>query len=175
MVKKKEIDVKIKIAIISGIFLVIAYGISAYLGSPLADTQWKERPIADFSFGNMDGIPYDKLPMNEGIYYVDIMMENRGGSDAKLTLIAQGTNTKVRIGDVGDFDYQHILIFTKKVSPVLKYPIYLIPDENAQEITIGLSYEVADQNPMFQEINLYTPVLLTYNKTSDGYVLIDKR
>lgn len=38
----KKIDVRIKIAIISGIFLVSAYGIAAYLQSPLADTQFQE-------------------------------------------------------------------------------------------------------------------------------------
>lgn len=51
MVKKKGIDLKIKIAIISGIVAIIV----GYLGSPLADSQWKERPIADFSFGDRMG------------------------------------------------------------------------------------------------------------------------
>ncbi|MCJ8306180.1 MAG: hypothetical protein HRU07_03920 [Nitrosopumilus sp.] len=172
---KKQTDVKIKIAIITGIFIVIAYVASAYVGSPVMDTQWKERPIADFSFGNMDGFPYEKLPVKNGQYYVDIVMINRGGSDAKLTLIIQGTNTKVRLGDVGDFNYQHMLPFTKKVSSTVTYPIYLIPDENTNQFTIQLSYEESDKIPMFQEINLFSPLLLTYEKTENGYVLIDQQ
>ena len=66
MARKKKMDVKIQIAIISGIFLVMAYGISAYVSSPLADTQWKERPIADFSFGNIDDLPLDELSIKDG-------------------------------------------------------------------------------------------------------------
>lgn len=52
--------------------------------------------------------------MKDGEYYVDIVMENRGGSDAKLTLMTIGTNTKVRLGDIGDFNYEHSMPFTKK-------------------------------------------------------------
>ena len=175
LAKKKQTDVKIKIAIITGIFIVIAYVASAYVGSPIMDTQWKERPIADFSFGNFEDMSYEKLPFKNGQYYVDIVMINRGGSDAKLTLIVQGINTKVRMGSVGDFNYQHILPFTKKVSSTVTYSIYLIPDENTNQFTVQLSYEESNEVPIFQEINLFSPLSLTYEKIKDEFVLIDQQ
>ena len=76
MAKKKQTDVKIKIAIISGIFLVMAYGISAYVGSPIMDTQWKERAIANVSFGDNDEFPKSILQQKEGEFFIDIVLVN---------------------------------------------------------------------------------------------------
>jgi len=48
--RKKKQDVAITVAVIAAIAGIIG----AYLQSPLADTQWKERPIVDASFGIFD-------------------------------------------------------------------------------------------------------------------------
>ena len=167
MARKKKQDLAITIAIIGAIGAIIA----GYYQGPLADSQWKERPIADISLGSKD-LPNTVLQKQNDQYFVPIVLENRGKSDAKTVLVAYGTSTKVRIGEYGDWTYQYTLPFIIKPDPSTKiYPLYVLPDENTNSFTVTLSTQIADQPTPFQEINLFRPTSLTYEKTEDGYIL----
>ena len=180
MAKKKDIDVKIKIAIITGIFLVIAYGISAYLGSPLVDTQWKERPIVEVSFGDL-GIshPKEKLQDDEDVYFVDIMTRNRGVSDGKIFVTITGNNATVNFDKNNNFESTTSLRYTisslsKNYTTVFP-PIYVIPNANTETFSIEMIVTEDSFKPLNQELNVYKPTVLTYKKLNEMYELIDER
>ncbi|MBL4654131.1 MAG: hypothetical protein JKY53_14900 [Flavobacteriales bacterium] len=176
MAKKKDMDVKIKIAIITGIFSVLALGISGYVSSPIADTQWKERPIADVSFGNNDKFPKSTLQSKDGEFFIDIVMENSGKSNAKTVFVASGENTMVRIGAFTDWGYDVVLPFTIKPDPFEKqYPLYVMPDEDVTSFRVGISLETHDKTPPFQEITAFSPTVLTFEKHDGQFVLINQR
>ena len=176
MPKKKQIDVKIKIAIISGIFLVIAFVASSYVSSSSEDTQSKEPPIAHISFGNNREFPKSILQNEGGEFYVDVIMENRGINDAKTIFVANGNNAKVRIGTLTDWSYQHTLPFTSKPDPFQKkYPLYVLPDNGTSSFTVMLSLDTPDQISQFQEIALYHPTVLTFEKDGEQFVLTEQR
>lgn len=176
MAKKKDMDVKVKIAIITGVFSVIALGISGYVSSPIADTQWKERPIADVSFGNNGEFPKSVLQSKDGEFYIDIVMENSGDANAKTVFVATGENVKVKIGKISNWSYQNILPFTIKPDSFEKmYPLYVMPDENATSFSVVFSLEIPDQTPPFQEITLFSPTILTFEKDGEQFVLVDQR
>ena len=172
----KKIDVKIKIAIISGIFLVIAFAGLSYVGISSEDTQSKETPIANISFGNNREFPKSTLQNEGGEFYVDVIMENRGNNDAKTIFIVNGNNAKVRIGTLTDWNYQHTLPFTSTPDPFQKkYPLYVMPDNGASSFTVMLSLETPDQVSQFQEIALYHPTILTFEKDGEQFVLTEQR
>ena len=176
MVRKKSTDVKIKIAIISGIFLVIAYGISSYLQSPLANTQYENRPIVDLSLGKNGKFPYAEIQKNEAGYYIEIFITNRGKSDGKTTFAVQGTNARVRIGEIGSFDYYQTLQHVLTADPTIRAStIYVLPDEGSSTFSIGFSIQENQQSPAFQEVNIFRPTFLVFENQNGVYKLIDQR
>lgn len=176
MVRKKSTDAKIKIAIISGIFLVIAYGISSYLQSPLANSQYENRPIVDLSLGKDGKFPYAELQKNEAGYYVEIFISNRGKTDGKTTLAVQGTNARVRLGEIGSFDYYQTLQYVLTADPTIRAStVYVIPDEGSPTFSIGFSTQEGQQSPAFQELNVFRPTFLVFENQNGVYKLIDQK
>ncbi len=176
MPKKKQTNVKIKIALISGIFLVIAFMASSYVGSSSEDTQSEESPIANISFGNNAEFPKSILQVEGGDFFVYIIMENRGSNDAKTIFTANGNNAKVRIGTLTDWSYQQTLPFTSKPDLLQKKsPLYVLPDNGASSFTVMISLETPDQISQSQEIALHHPTVLTFEKDGEQFVLIEQR
>ncbi len=103
-------------------------------------------------------------------------MENRGNNDAKTIFIVNGNNAKVRIGTLTYWNYQHTLTFTSKPDLLQKkYPLYVLPDDGASSFTVMLSLETPDQISQFQEIALYHPTILTFEKDGEQFVLTEQR
>ena len=135
---KKKTDTKIKIAIATAIITAIGGIIGAYVGSPVADTQWEERPKVSLSLGEKGSYPHNTILEDEFGYYIPIFLNNRGESDGKTVFVASGINAKVRIGNIGGWEYEQILPFTiLSNSTIREYPIYVLPDEGTKTISIG--------------------------------------
>ena len=172
MPRTKKEDVRIKVAIIGGIAAVIA----AYVGSPLVNTQWQERALVDLSLGESGIFPHSELQKDEVGYYVEIFANNRGKSDAKTNFVVQGTNTKVRFGEIGSFEYYQTVPFTIKPDTKLKTSkIYLLPDENSNIFSISFSTQQGESVPPFQELNVFRPTTLTFENQNGIYQLIEQR
>lgn len=179
MGKKKETDVKIKIAIISGIFLVSAYGISAYLQSPLADTQFQDRPIIGISFKDWTNFEYPKefLEFDGTNYFISILAQNVGKSKGKIFVTVTSQNALVSFFENGEFTNKASLHFS--VNPLTNFttlepPIFVQPDQNST-FTVEISTQnSAGQNP-FQELDPYIPGKLTYDYTTEGFKLVDEK
>ena len=174
MARTKKQDAIITAAIIAGIFGTIA----AYYQGPLADTQWKERPIIDISFGDL-GKSYPKTQLqNDGtFYYLDILVRNRGQSDGKILVTIQGTGAKVNFDKSSNFDYQKVLPYTirklENYSTVYP-PVYIQPDENISTFTIEMFAVDNTPKPINQELNPFIPTRLTYKKIDSTFELIDQ-
>ena len=176
MPKKKQIDVKIKIAIISGIGIVMAFMALSYVDSSTEDIQSNESPIAHISFGNNREFPKSILQNEGGEFYIDVIMENRGKNDAKTIFVVNGNNAKVRIGTLTDWSYQHTLPFTSTPDSFQKkYPLYVLPDTGTASFTVMLSLETPNQISQFQEIALHHPTVLTYEKDGKQFVLTEQK
>ena len=179
MVKKKEIDVKIKIAVISGIFLVAAYGISAYLQSPLADTQYQERPIIGVSFKDWTNYKYPKelLEYDGTNYFIYILADNKGNSKGKIFVTVTSTNAKVSFFKNEEYSYQVSLHYS--VKPIANFtiltpPIFIKPEQNSTfSVKVSIKNSLG-QNP-FQEFDPFIPLSLTYEYTDEGFKIIDRK
>ncbi len=171
--KDKPMDVKIKVAIIGAIGLVAAYGIS----SPLADTAFQDRPLVDISLGKSDGsLPAEELQFDGTNYYVEMAMKNRGNSDGKIFVSVFGEGADVSFIENGPYEYfaqLSFVIFPDNETKTSKF--YVKPHENADRVTVRMSAEDNTGSSYFQDVNLFMPTELTYEKSEDKYVLIDKR
>ena len=171
--KDKPMDVKIKVAIIGAIGLVAAYGIS----SPLADTAFQDRPLVDISLGKSDAsLPAEELQFDGTNYYVEMAMKNRGNSDGKIFVSVFGEGADVSFIENGPYEYfaqLSFVIFPDNETKTSKF--YVKPHENADRVTVRMSAEDNTGSSYFQDVNPFMPTKLTYEKSEDKYVLIDKR
>ena len=180
MVRKKQIDIKIKIAIISGIFLVIAYTASAYLQSPLADTQFQERPIIGVSFADWTNHEYPKesLESDGSNYFIKILAQNNGNSKGKIFVTITSTNAKVSFYENGEFTNRQSLHYN--INPLTNYttlspPIFIKPDQNIPRFSVEFTAQNSvNQNP-FQELDLLIPTQLIYEFGNEGFKLVDRK
>lgn len=174
----KKIDVRIKIAIISGIFLVSAYGIAAYLQSPLADTQFQEMPIIGVSFSDWTNHEYPKelLESDGNNYFIRILAQNNGNGKGKIFVTVTSTNAKVSFYENGEFTNRQYLHYN--INPMTNYttlspPIFVKPDQNMPRFSVEFTVQNnANQNP-FQELDLMILGQLIYESENEGFKLID--
>ena len=166
-------DVKIKVAIIGAIALVAAYGIS----SPLTNTAYIDRPLVDVSLGRTDGsLPTEELQFDGTNYYVEIAMKNRGQSDGKIFVSVFGDGADVSFienGPYQDFAQLSFVIFPDIETKASKF--YVKPHEDAERLTVRISAEDDTGSSYFQDVNSFMPTEVTYEKSEDKYVMIDKR
>jgi len=170
--KDKPMDVRIKVAIIGAIAIVAAYGIS----SPLTNTAFIDRPIVDISLGSLEDLPKEELQYDGTNYYVEIVMKNRGNSDGKIFVSIFGDNADVSFNENGPF--QNFAQLSHVVFPdpeTKKGKFYVKPYEDVNRIAFAMTVEKDTNASYFQELNTFIPLELTYEKSGDKYILIDKR
>lgn len=170
--KEKPMDIKIKVAIIGAIGLVTAYAIS----SPLANTAYLDRPIVDISLGTGETLPMEELQHDGENYYAEIAMKNRGNSDGKISITITGENTDVSFNKNGPYQYfaqLSFVVFPDPESRTSKF--YVQPHQDAEIFTVILAAEKKSDASYFQELNLFIPTVLTYEKIEDKYILKDMR
>lgn len=170
--KDKPMDVRIKVAIIGAIGLVAAFGIS----SPLTNTAYTDRPLVDISLGSGEDLPKEELQYDGTNYYVEIAMKNRGNSDGKIFVSVFGDNTDVSFienGPYQNFAQLSYVVFPDVETKTSKF--YVKPHEDVERFTVRISAEDNTGSSYFQEVNSFIPTELTYKKSGDKYVLIDKR
>ncbi len=167
--------IAIIIPIITGSFLVAAY----YLNSPLAATQFEDRPIIGVSFKDWTNNEYPKeLLQNDGTnYFIHILAKNEGISKGKIFVTVSSTNAKISFFENGEYTNKESLHYS--VNPhtnftTLTPPIFVKPDQNS---TFSVGYTVQNsvgQNP-FQELDPFIPGELTYEYTEEGFKIIDSK
>lgn len=166
-------DVKIKIAMITGLATVAAFAV----GSPLANTMYIDRPLIDISLGKSDGsLPTEELQFDGINYYVEMTMRNRGQSDGKIFVSVFGDGVDVSFIDNGPYQYfaqLSFIAFPDNETMISKF--YVKPHEDVEIFTVRISAEDNTGSSYFQDVNLFIPTELTYEKSEDKYVLIDKR
>ena len=166
-------DVKIKVAIIGALATVAGLAIS----SPLANSVYEDRPIVDISFGRNDGsIPTEELQFDGTNYSVDMAMRNRGQSDGKIFVSVFGDGADVSFNENGPYQYfaqLSYIVFPNNETTISKF--YVKPHDDVEKFTVRLSSEDNTGSSYFQEVNLFIPTELTYEKYEDRYVLTDKR
>ena len=168
MVRKKKQDIAIIIAVIGAMGAIIA---GYYHG--LGDTQWKERPIIDASFGDQASYPKNELQYDGTNYYVDLLSANRGKSDGKLFFIIESKGAQIRFDKNLLWEYKQSLHFTIHPNPVMHpYKVYVLPDPDADMISFQLLTQDSEDKPQFQEFNPYIPTKLMYKKSDGNYKLI---
>lgn len=171
--KDKPMDVRVKVAIIGAIGLVVAFGIS----SPITNTAYIDRPLVDVSLGQTDGsLPTEELQFDGTNYYVEIAMKNRGQSDGKIFVSIFGDGADVSFienGPYQNFAQLSFVVFPDDETKTSKF--YVKPHENVERLNIRMSAEDDTGSSYFQDVNPFMPTELTYEKSEDKYVLIDKR
>jgi len=173
--RKKQTDIKIKIAVITGLFLFSAYVISAYIQSPLLDTQWQDRPIVYLSLGWEQEYPNTELQTDEFGNYLDIVLWNEGKTAGKTIFVAKGFDAKIRVGKTSSWNYEQILPFTVLPDKNMRtYPIYVLPEENTDVFSIEFSVEETNEKPPFQELTIFRPTILTFENQNGTYKLIER-
>jgi len=170
MAKKKQ-DPKVTAAIIGGIVAVIVGVVSA----PIIDSMWKDRPIAYLSLGWEKEYPKSKLQSDEIGYYVEIVLWNEGKTAGKTIFVAQGTNAEVRLGKTSVWSNEQRLPFTILPESSLRtYQIYVLPNEDSDTFSITFWTEESNEKPLFQELTVFRPTLLTYENKNGIYEVITR-
>lgn len=166
-------DVKVKVAIISAIATVAAFAIS----SPLANTMYQDRPLVDISFGKTDeSLPTKELQHDGQNYYVEFAMRNRGQSDGRILVSIFGDGADVSFHKNGPFQYFAQLSYVVFPDPETKLSkFYVKPHDGVERFTVRLNAEKDTGSSYFQDVNKFIPSELIYEKSSNKYVLIDKR
>lgn len=171
--KEKPMDVKLKIAIIVTLGAVAA----GALQGPFMNSVYQDRPIVDISFGSQDGgLLSEELQHDGENYYVEFAMRNRGQSDGKIFVSIFGDNVDVSFNENGpyqEFAQLSHVIFPEPETKNGKF--YVKPHEGAVRIAFTMTVEKDTNASYFQELNTFIPLELTYEKSEDKYVLIDKR
>lgn len=166
-------DVKLKIAIIAALAAVAA----GALQGPFMNSAYQDRPIVDISLGQTDGsLPTEELQQDGKNYYVEFIMKNRGDSDGKIFVSIFVDNADVSFienGPYQEFAQLSHVVFPNAETKIGKF--YLIPHDGLQRITFTLNAEKDTDASFFQELNTFIPLELTYEKSGDKYILIDKR
>ncbi len=165
-------DVKIKVAIIAAIGIVAA----GALQGPFVNSVYQDRPVVDVSFGSKDGLPIEELQHDGKNYYVEFTMGNRGQSDGKIFVSIFGDNADISFNENGPF--QNFAQLSHVVFPdpeTKKGKFYVKPHEDVNRIAFAMTVEKDTNASYFQELNTFIPLELTYEKSGDEYVLVDKR
>jgi len=175
--KDKPMDIRLKVAIAGGIIAAIGISTAGLLQGPFLDTAFQERPLVDISLGRADGsLPTEELQFDGTNYYVEMAVKNRGKSDGKIFVSVFGDGADVSFienGPYQDFAQLSFVIFPDIETKTSKF--YVIPHENAERFTVRMSAEDDTGSSYFQDVNSFMPTELTYEKSEDKYVLIDKR
>lgn len=170
--KKDEMDIKIKIALISAVGVIIG----ALVSSPYFNSLYEDRPIVDVSLGGLDTeLPFLELPKDDTGYYLQFVSRNRGDTDGKIVVTIQGENVQIRGNSNLDWNYERSVNFIIFSDPEPKTTsFYLLPDENIESFSIGLMVEDQIDKQYFQVINDISPTFVTYEKTETGYRYIQR-
>jgi len=171
LARTKKQDQKITVAII----VVIGGIVAAFVGGPLIDTLWKERPMVYLSLGWKDEYPKSELQTDEIGFYVDVVLWNEGKTAGKTIFVAKSSDAKIRLGKTSSWSYEQRLPFTVLPDETLKtYPIYVLPEGNTDTFSIIFLVEDSDEKPLFQELTVFRPTMLTFENQNGVYKLIER-
>lgn len=171
MARKKGQDPKVIAAIIGAIAIVIVGVVSA----PIIDSMWKDRPIVYLSLGLENEYPKPKLQSDEVGHYVEIVLWNEGKAAGKTIFVAQGTDSQIRLGKTSAWSTEQRLPFTVlPESSIRIYKIYVLPDENKNSFSVSFWVEESNEKPLFQELTVFRPTLLTYENKNGVYEVIKR-
>ena len=171
--KDKPMDIKLKIAII------VAAGAVAggALQGPFMNSVYQDRPLVDISLGRSDGsLPAEELQFDGTNYYVEMAMRNRGLSDGKISVNVFGEGADVSFIENGPYQYfaqLGFVVFPDDETKISKF--YVKPHEDVERFTLRMVAEDNTGSSYFQDINPFMPTELTFEKSENKYVLIDKR
>ena len=170
--KKEEMDIKIKIALISAIGVIIG----ALVSSPFFNNLYEDRPVIDISLGGLDtDLPFLELPKDDAGYYLQFVSRNRGDTDGKIVVTVQGENAQIRGNSNLDWTYERSVNFIIFPDPEPKTTsFYILPDENSEMFSITLTITDQNDKQYFQQINSISPTIVTYEKTETGYAYVRK-
>lgn len=176
LARTKKTDAAITVAVI----VAVAGIIGAYLQSPLADTQFQERPIIGVSFSDWMNHQYPKevLESDGTNYFIKLLAQNTGNSNGKIiaTVVSEGATISFFEND--EFSSQKSLRYTIKPFPnytTLAPPIFVKPDPNSQRFSIEIFVEDGPNKNPFQELDPYIPTKLVYEPRDGDFILIDKK
>lgn len=172
MVTHKKRDTVITAGIIGAIIAALgAVGGGYYQG--LGDTQYKDRPILDWSFVMNDTSLKNELEQDQGGYFINLFIDNRGQSDGKIIFEVKGNNSKVTLNQNLPSQYDQSIHFTVRPHPVMTpLKIYVIPDTNATSISFEVLAQDVQDKPQFQEENPYIPLKISYHQVNGKYELV---
>jgi len=166
-------DVKVKIAIIVTLGAVAA----GALQGPFMNSVYQDRPLVDISLGKSDGsLPTEELQFDGKNYYVEMAMKNRGLSDGKIfvSVFSEGADVSfIENGPYQNFAQLNFIIFPEDKNKIGKF--YVIPHDDVERFNVRISAEDNTGSSYFQDVNSFMPTELTYEKSEEKYVLIDKR
>ncbi len=103
-------------------------------------------------------------------------MKNRGLSDGKIFVSIFGDNADVSFIENGP--YQEFAQLNHVVFPdseTKKGKLYVQPHEGTDKITLAMTVEKDTKASYFQELNTFIPMEMTFEKSENKYVLVDKR
>lgn len=149
---------------------------AAAISSPLVNSMYQDRPIVDISLGDKIDYPKTNLQSLNGKYFVEIIVSNRGKSDGKTTLNVIGNNATVSFNEKGPYQinqFHDLTIYPDPSKRTVK--VYVSPQSSSESFSILLVAEHNNKQSYFQELNPYSPTQLTYQKTTNGYELMDSR
>lgn len=172
--ERKKYGTAILVAIIGAVGL----GVAGYLQSPLADTQYQERPIIDVSFSDWKNHEYPKefLESDGTNFFIKILAKNSGNSKGKIIVTVSSINAKVSFFENGEYTNQQSLPFIinqKTNYTSLSPPIFVKPDNNSRFSVEFSVVNSINQNP-FQELNPFIPTKLVYDYVDGSFQWIDK-
>jgi len=170
MVNKKTRDTMITVAIIGAMGAIIA----GYYQGPLANTQWQERPQVFISLGDKQlGLPKDVLQKDPIGHYVDIALWNEGQSNGRVVFQAGGINATVSL-DKGNTwiseTSRNMVIFANETKRSV--PLYINPEQDKRTFQVWFnSIDNVNDLPPNQELYVFDPTVLTFEKINDTYKL----
>ncbi|OLB91884.1 MAG: hypothetical protein AUH25_01635 [Thaumarchaeota archaeon 13_1_40CM_38_12] len=145
----------------------------------VTDQTWKDRPILDISFRDFENnYPKKELQFDGQNYYIDIIGRNSGQSIGYVTLVATGFNAKVTFDKNAPFEEIQTSNYLGYPNPTMKVtegPLLVLPDKDAKQFSVVLTYQNSTKTSPHQQTNLIEPTALLYQKNSNGYTLIEKK
>ncbi|MDH3339800.1 MAG: hypothetical protein OEL84_00790 [Nitrosopumilus sp.] len=174
MAKNKSRDTIITVAIIGAIGAIIA----GYYQGPLAETQWQERPQVFLSLGSKQlDLPNNVLQKDSIGHYVGIALWNEGQSNGRVVFQAGGINATVSLdeGNTWSSETSRNMIIKSDESK-RSVPLYIDPEQNEMTFQVWFnSIDNVNDFPPNQELNVFAPTVLTFEKDNETYKLISKR
>lgn len=136
---------------------------------------YEERPTLEVSFGLEKDFPKSTLQHDGSNYYVELNWVNTGKSKGIVSVLFTGENAKIAIHENGPWDYQQLDRLRINPNDKLTSQVYVIPGENSNQFVISFQTQIDPEQPLFQSLLPIRPTILTYEKTGNGFNLIDKR